>query len=55
VGHAADWLRLAGVQRVLDYAIVGEQDAGLTLAKRLGSREPFRARRGWERAVSRAT
>jgi GNAT superfamily N-acetyltransferase len=49
VGHAADWLRLARVERVLDYVIVGEDDARLAFLTALGWRELTRARRGWTR------
>ena len=49
VGHGADWLRLARVERVLDYAILGEDDAHLAFLTALGWRELTRARRAWER------
>jgi GNAT superfamily N-acetyltransferase len=49
VGHAADWLRLGRVERVLDYAIPGEGDAHLAFLTALGWRELTRTRRGWER------
>jgi GNAT superfamily N-acetyltransferase len=54
VGHGADWLRLARVERVLDYAILGEDDGHLAFATALGWRELTRVRRGWSRAVSPA-
>jgi GNAT superfamily N-acetyltransferase len=49
VGHAADWLRLGRGERVLDYVILGEDDAHLAFATALGWRELTRARRGWTR------
>jgi GNAT superfamily N-acetyltransferase len=49
VGHAADWLRLARVERLVDYGIAGEGDAHLAFLGRLGWRELTRTRRGWER------
>ena len=49
VGHAADWLRFARVERLVDYAIVGEGDAHLAFLGGLGWRELTRIRRGWER------
>jgi GNAT superfamily N-acetyltransferase len=51
VGHGADWLRLARAERLLDYVIVGEDDAHLAFATALGFRELTRAERGWERGV----
>jgi ribosomal protein S18 acetylase RimI-like enzyme len=45
-GHAADWLRLARVDRLLDYAWVEEEDR-LALLRRLGFRELTRTARGW--------
>jgi GNAT superfamily N-acetyltransferase len=53
VGHAADWLRLARVERLLDYVIVGEGDAHLAFLGALGFRELTRTRRGWERVARR--
>jgi GNAT superfamily N-acetyltransferase len=50
VGHGADWLRLARVERVLDYVILGEDDAHLAFVGALGWRELTRARRAWQRA-----
>lgn len=47
VGHGADWLRLARVERVLHVAI-GDDEIGA--ATRLGWRELTRARRGWTHA-----
>jgi GNAT superfamily N-acetyltransferase len=46
VGQAADWLRLARVQRLLDYA-EAEQEGCLALLGRLGFRELTRTARGW--------
>jgi GNAT superfamily N-acetyltransferase len=54
VGQGADWLRLARVERLLDYAIPGEDDGHLAFATALGWRELTRVRRGWSRAVSEA-
>jgi GNAT superfamily N-acetyltransferase len=51
VGHGADWLRLGRAERLLDYAIVGEDDGHLAFATALGFRELTRARRGWTREV----
>jgi ribosomal protein S18 acetylase RimI-like enzyme len=47
-GHAADWLRLARVERLLDYAWP-EEEAMLALLSRLGFRELTRTQRGWSR------
>jgi hypothetical protein len=49
VGDAADWLRLASVERVLDCAIAGDDDEHLAFARRSGRRELTRADRGWSR------
>ena len=46
VGQAADWLRLARVDRLLEYAWPEEQDL-LGLLARLGFRELTRTARGW--------
>ena len=46
VGQAADWLRLARVDRLLEYAWPEEQDL-LGLLGRLGFRELTRTARGW--------
>jgi GNAT superfamily N-acetyltransferase len=46
VGQAADWLRLARVERLLDYA-EPEQEGCLALLRRLGFRELTRTARGW--------
>jgi GNAT superfamily N-acetyltransferase len=46
VGQAADWLRLARVERLLEYARPEEQDL-LGLLGRLGFRELTRTARGW--------
>jgi GNAT superfamily N-acetyltransferase len=54
VGHAADWLRLGRVERLLDYVTVGEDDGELAFATALGWRELTRVRRGWSRPVSAA-
>jgi ribosomal protein S18 acetylase RimI-like enzyme len=54
VGHGADWLRLARIERLLDYAIVGDDDEQLAFDLALGFRELTRTRRGWQRAVSPA-
>ena len=45
-GQAADWLRLARVERLLDYAWP-EEEAMLALLGRLGFRELTRTARGW--------
>jgi GNAT superfamily N-acetyltransferase len=45
-GQAADWLRLARVDRLLDYAWPEEGDR-LALLRRLGFRELTRTTRGW--------
>jgi GNAT superfamily N-acetyltransferase len=45
-GQAADWLRLARVDRLLDYAWPEEEDR-LALLRRLGFRELTRTTRGW--------
>jgi GNAT superfamily N-acetyltransferase len=49
MGHAADWLRLGRVERVLDYAIQGEDEGHLAFARRLGWHELARTQRGWRR------
>jgi GNAT superfamily N-acetyltransferase len=46
VGQAADWLRLARVERLLDYAWADREDC-LALLGRLGFRELARTARGW--------
>jgi GNAT superfamily N-acetyltransferase len=46
VAEAAGWLRLAGVERVLDSAIAGADETHLAFATRLGWRELTRAERG---------
>jgi GNAT superfamily N-acetyltransferase len=46
VGQAADWLRLARVERLLDYARAEQEDC-LALLGRLGFRELTRTARGW--------
>jgi ribosomal protein S18 acetylase RimI-like enzyme len=46
VGQAADWLRLARVERLLEYAWSEEQDL-LGLLRGLGFRELTRTARGW--------
>jgi GNAT superfamily N-acetyltransferase len=51
VGQAADWLRLAGVERLLDYAWAEEEDC-LALLGRLGFRELTRTTRGWVRPAA---
>lgn len=48
VAHAADWLRLARVERVLDYAWLEQQD-GRAFLERVGFRELTRTQRGWTR------
>jgi GNAT superfamily N-acetyltransferase len=51
VGHAADWLRLARIDRVLAYAEPEpEHEAGIGLLERVGFRELTRTARGWKRA-----
>jgi GNAT superfamily N-acetyltransferase len=46
MGQAADWLRLAQVDRLLDYAWP-EEEATLALLDRVGFRELTRTARGW--------
>ena len=46
VGQAADWLRLARVDRLLDYAWAEEKER-LALLRRVGFRELTRTARGW--------
>jgi GNAT superfamily N-acetyltransferase len=46
--QAADWLRLAGVERVLAYSEPGE-DAWTAFLLRAGFREVTRTKRGWVR------
>lgn len=52
VGHAADWLRLARVDRVLDYARPQEQDYTAFVGT-VGFRELTRTQRGWVRTTER--
>jgi hypothetical protein len=40
---------MSQLERVLDYAIEGEDEAHLAFAKRLGWRELARTQRGWRR------
>ena len=53
VGHAADRLRFAGVQRVLDSAVVAPEsdvdDGLLPFLTRIGFHELTRTRRKWSR------
>ncbi|MGH3564727.1 MAG: GNAT family N-acetyltransferase [Pseudonocardia sp.] len=53
VGQAADWLRLARVERLLDYAWTDETDR-VALSHRLGFRELTRTARGWHRSGGNA-
>jgi GNAT superfamily N-acetyltransferase len=48
VGHAAEWLRLARVDRVLDYASPEEADYTAFVAT-VGFRQLTRTKRGWVR------
>jgi ribosomal protein S18 acetylase RimI-like enzyme len=48
VGQAADWLRLARIDRLLDYAWP-EEEPMLALLRRLGFRELTQTDRGWVR------
>jgi GNAT superfamily N-acetyltransferase len=48
VGHAADWLRLARAERVLDYARPEDKDYAAFLSA-VGFRELTRTKRGWVR------
>jgi hypothetical protein len=48
--HAAHWLRLAHVDRLLHYAAPSEV-AAIAFAERHGFTEVTRTRRGWERAM----
>jgi len=54
VRHAAEWLALAGVERVLDYA-VPEDEQCLLFLEHLGFRELTRTARGWVRAAALAS
>ena len=51
VAQAAEWLRLARVERVLDYASSVEADA-IAFLECVGFRELTRTQRGWERMRS---
>ena len=51
VGHAAERLRLARADRVLAYAVPGEDDGELPFLTVTGFRELTRTRRGWLREV----
>jgi hypothetical protein len=46
IGQAADWLRLARVERLLEYAWPEERDL-LALLARVGFHELTRTTRGW--------
>ena len=48
LGQAAAWLRLARVDRVLDYAEPEQEDA-IAFLESVGFRELTRTARGWER------
>jgi len=48
LAQAADWLRLAGVARLLDYAFAEEDDCRAFL-EAAGFRELTRTARGWRR------
>jgi GNAT superfamily N-acetyltransferase len=52
VAQAADWLRLARVDRVLDYARE-EEDECRSFLEAVGFRELTRTERGWIRAAGR--
>ena len=54
VGQAADWLRLARVERLLDYAWP-EEEAMLALLGGLGFRELTRTARGWHHRPGRGS
>ena len=61
VGQAADWLELANVDRLLDYAYTEDQDETgqrydgyRALLAACGFRELTRTRRGWTRAPRRS-
>jgi ribosomal protein S18 acetylase RimI-like enzyme len=49
VGHGADRLRLARADRLLAYAVPGEDDGELAFLRATGFRELTRTRRGWLR------
>jgi GNAT superfamily N-acetyltransferase len=60
-GQAADWLQMAGVGRLLDYAWLKGTDPGGqdyadygTFLPGAGFREFTRSRRGWDRTPQRA-
>jgi len=60
LGQAADWLDLAGIERLLDYAWVQGTDPGSldyvgyrSFLPTVGFREISRTRRGWTRATPR--
>jgi GNAT superfamily N-acetyltransferase len=50
LGQAAEWLRLARVDRVLDYAEPEQEDA-IAFLESVGFRELTRTARGWEREI----
>jgi ribosomal protein S18 acetylase RimI-like enzyme len=54
VGEAADWLRLARVERLIDYAWP-EEEAMLALLGGLGFRELTRTARGWHHRPGRGS
>jgi GNAT superfamily N-acetyltransferase len=61
LGQAADWLRLAGVDRLLDYAWLDGTDPGgqdytdyRAFLPAVGFQELTRTRRGWNRAPQKA-
>jgi GNAT superfamily N-acetyltransferase len=52
LGHAVDWLAVAGVERLLDYACLDDDSAGYrSFLSAAGFRELTRTRRGWTRAA----
>ena len=52
VGRAAEWLRVARVERVLGYAWP-EQEEAIAFLESVGFRELTRTQRGWERDAAR--
>ena len=51
LGHAADWLRLGRVERLVDYAEPGQRDL-LAFLEASGFRELSRTERGWARRTA---
>jgi GNAT superfamily N-acetyltransferase len=52
LSHAAEWLRLAGVERLLGYVLSEDDDCAAFYGRMPAFRELTRTMRGWQRKVS---